>query len=413
MYKNVSINSKRLYSRLTELGKIGRTDKGGITRFSFTEEDKKAKILIKSYMSEADLNIYEDAFGNVIGEKIGTDTNAPFILTGSHLDTVIEGGAFDGALGIIAAIEVLTVMKENNIKNRHTIKMIAFADEEGVRFGRSMTGSSVITGKFSSEYLSYKDKEDISIEKALKDYGYSPENLNTAIMDAEKIKCLVELHIEQASVLESENLPVGIVSGIAGPLWQKYTLKGQSGHAGATPMRLRRDPLVCASTLMQKIVDETSKRASTVGTVGTLNIEPGGINIIPSQVELTLDLRDVNIKDRDEVEKVLKTFTEKVNDEGQINIKIEDLYRTDPVLCSEKIITAIKEAFYSIGLKEYSLMSGAGHDSMQFADICPIGMIFVRSIKGISHNKEEYSTEEDCALGAEVLYKTLLLLDAD
>lgn len=402
------INKERVFQRLHELGNIGRKESGVLTRHAFTPEDRAAKDLVAKYMKEAGLSVREDAVGNLIGRREGRNPKAPVVLTGSHIDTVCDGGIFDGALGIIGGIEVLQILSEQGIETEHPIEIYAFNDEEGARFSFSMFGSRGVIGDLTAKDLEMKDKAGITVAQAMTEQGLDPLKIKKAIRSKEELKAFIELHIEQGKVLESNDLSVGIVTGIVNELWMKIIVKGEAGHAGATPMNLRQDALVAAAEMVQVIEREAKKTGSTVATVGRLNVLPGGINIIPGQVEFTLDLRDTSQETSDKVETAIFKEIEKICQERGVRIETEILQRIPPAPCSKEFQEAAKKACKEIGLEYFCLPSGAGHDAMQMVNICPIGMIFIRSKDGISHNPAEWSSAEDCADGVNVLYHVIL-----
>ncbi|BAE85951.1 Zn-dependent hydrolase [Desulfitobacterium hafniense] len=402
------INSERVDRRLRELGKIGYRESGGVTRHAFTPEDRAAKDLVISYMQEAGLIVREDAVGNLIGRREGRNPQAPVVLTGSHIDTVCDGGIYDGGLGIIGAIEVLQSFNEQGISTEHPIEVYAFNDEEGSRFSFSMFGSRGVIGDLTEKDLEIKDRNGITVAEAMGNQGYDPNKIKDAVRSPEELKAFIELHIEQGKVLECNNLSVGIVTGIVNELWMKLIVKGEAGHAGATPMNLRQDALVAAAEMIQVIEKEAKKTGSTVATVGRLNVFPGGINIIPGRVEFTLDLRDTSQEISDQVEAAIFKELDRICQERGVQLETELLQRIPPAPCSKEFQIAAKEACKKIGLQYFCLPSGAGHDAMQMVNICPIGMIFIRSKDGISHNPAEWSSSEDCADGVNVLYHVLL-----
>ncbi len=406
------INAGRLWKRLMELGEIGAQESGGVTRFSFTAEEREAKEQVARYMKEAGLFVREDAAGNLIGRREGSDADAPVVLTGSHIDTVPSGGKFDGPLGVLAAIEALQTMQEQGIATAHPIEVIAFTDEEGSRFGFGMIGSRAVAGTLRSEHLKYTDADGITIAEAMRSAGLAPERVQEAAREPDQVKAYVELHIEQGVVLESIGQPVGLVTGIAGPLWQQFTIKGQAGHAGARPMNLRRDPLQSATELMSYIYTETRKFPNAVATIGKIQTLPGGVNVIPGQVQFSLDLRDVEEAERDMLEGRIRDYAGEVCRKHGTELTLELLQRVAPAPSSPEVKEAIAAAGKLAGLPDPlpELVSGAGHDGMQFSGLWPLGMIFVRSRNGISHHPQEWSSKEDCGLGAEVLYHALLLL---
>lgn len=404
------INQERLWSRIHELSQIGRLENGGMERFSFTEIEREAKDLVISYMKQASMEVTEDAIGNIIGRKEGMNPGLPAVLVGSHIDTVPSGGIFDGALGVLAGIEVVQSLSENNMATDHPIEVIAFTDEEGARFGFGMIGSRAMAGTLTKEQLQHRDEAGVTIEDVMRTFGYDPEHISTAARDKNSIKAYLELHIEQGKVLEHQGLPAGIVTGIAGPLWMKWTLTGEAGHAGATPMGIRKDPLMAAAKIMQYIEAETKNYDGAVATVGQITVKPGGINVIPKQAEFTVDLRSISEDDRNEIEEKMTSYAENLCKKHGIGLEIATLQRVAPAPCAREIQAVIEEACHKVGVSPFFLPSGAGHDGMQFKGFCPVGMIFVRSKDGISHNPKEWSSKEDCAAGTEILYETVLKL---
>jgi allantoate deiminase len=407
------IDGERLWRRISDLGDIGKQDSGGVTRLSFTDEERAAKDRVASYMEEAGLSVYEDAAGNLFGRREGRDPNLPAVLIGSHVDSVYNGGNFDGPLGVLAGVEVLQTMEEQGIETEHPIEVVTFTDEEGVRFSFGMIGSRALAGKLTPEDLTrYKDENGVSIAEAMRAYGLDPEKIGEAARPEDSIKAYVELHIEQGRVLENENLPAGVVTGIAGPVWLRFSLEGETGHAGATPMNLRRDALATAAKIMGIVETEAAKTGTSVATVGQLEVEPGGINIIPGKARFSLDLRDIDEGVRDRVEGRILEEAEEVCRRRGVRLEIETLQRLAPAPCSDPVRSAAEKACEKFGIRPHALPSGAGHDGMQLTDLCPIGMIFVRSRNGVSHNPDEWSSQEDCAVGADALYWTVLDLAA-
>jgi allantoate deiminase len=405
------IDGERLWRRISDLGEVGKQEGGGVTRLSFTDEERAAKDRVASYMEDASLAVREDAVGNLFGRREGRDAGAPAVLIGSHVDSVYSGGNFDGPLGVLAGIEVLQSMEEQGIETEHPIEVVVFTDEEGVRFSFGMIGSRALAGKLTPEDLTdYEDGSGVSIAEAMSTYGLDPERLEEATRPEDSLKAYIELHIEQGRVLESEDLPAGIVTGIAGPVWLRFSLEGETGHAGATPMNLRRDSLAAAAEIVGIVEAEAAKTGTSVGTVGQLEVEPGGINIIPGKARFSLDLRDIDERVRDRVEgRILEVAGEACRKRG-VGLETETLQRLAPAPCSDLVQDAAQRACERLGIRPHALPSGAGHDGMQLTDLCPMGMIFVRSKNGISHNPDEWSSQEDCAIGADVLYYAVLEL---
>ncbi|MCG7346445.1 Zn-dependent hydrolase [Sporosarcina sp. ACRSL] len=406
------IQVERLWNRLMELSQIGKQPSGGVTRFSFTKVEQRAKQLVASYMEEAGMQVREDAVGNLIGRRDGRRADLPAVLIGSHIDTVPHGGKFDGALGVLAGIEVAQTLNEQQIELDHPIEVIAFTDEEGSRFGLGMIGSRAIAGTLTLEQLQQVDQDGITIWEAMEQSGLDPQNIGEAKREPSTVKAYVELHIEQGRVLEKEGLPAGVVSGIAGPYWTKWNISGEAGHAGATPMDGRKDPLMAATEIMQFMEEQAKKHPATVATVGQISVKPGGVNVIPGEVEFTLDLRAIDEAIRDAVETNIKATAEQVCLKRDVVLNIEHLQRIKPVPCSNSIQEVIREACRKTGVEPITLPSGAGHDGMQFNE-WPIGMIFIRSKDGISHNPAEWSSKEDCGKGTKILYETVLALASE
>jgi allantoate deiminase len=404
------IDADRLWRRLFELAKIGEAEDGGVTRLSFTKEERAAKDLVASYMREAHLAVRMDAAGNLIGRREGWDSGAPIVLVGSHVDSVPNGGNFDGPLGVLSAIEAVQSMSERGVETEHPVEVVAFTDEEGARFGFGMIGSRATAGILTTEDLAREDEDGISVAQAMRAAGLDPETIGEAVRPQGSVKAYVELHIEQGKVLENAGFPVGVVTGIAGPVWLRLVVEGEAGHAGTTPMNLRRDALAASAAVMRVVEEEAARTGTTLGTVGQLELEPGGINIIPGRVSFTLDLRDMDETVRDRVEGRIVGEAERICAERNVKLSIETLQRLAPTPCSELVPGAAREACTELGHEPFELASGAGHDGMQLAGLCPIGMIFVRSKNGLSHNPAEYSSKEDCVVGADILYRTLLKL---
>lgn len=402
------IDAERLWSRLSELSEIGKYEGGGVTRLSFTQEERAAKDLVAAYMREAGLEVREDAIGNLIGRREGRDQGTPIVLAGSHVDSVRNGGDFDGPLGVLGAVEALQTMSERGLETERSVEVVAFTDEEGARFSSGMIGSRALAGILRPEDLESEDRDGVSIAEAMRASGLDPERIGEAARAAGSVHSYVELHIEQGGILESRALPVGIVTGIAGPVWLRLTLTGEAAHAGTTPMDLRRDALAASAAVMSRIEREATRTGTSVGTVGQLDLSPGGINIVPGRVSFSLDLRDIDEDIRNDVEARIMHEAMLLCEKRGVSLETKTLQRLPPAPCSKLVREAARAACRELGYEAFELASGAGHDGMHIAELCPIGMIFVRSKDGISHNPAEYSSKEDCAAGAAVLYRTLL-----
>ena len=403
------INAKRLWNHLMELGKIGADENGGITRFSYTDEDIKAKDLVRHYMLEAGLKVREDAVGNLFGRLEGKNPANPVVMTGSHIDTVASGGIFDGNLGVIAAIEVLQTMNEKGIVPNTPIEVCAFKDEEGARFSFSMAGSRAISGTLTEEDLQHKDKDGKTMFDVMLERGYHPEKFKDAAFKKGHIKAFFELHIEQGKVLESKNLAVGIVTGIYSSLWMRLKITGLPDHAGGTPMHLRKDALVGASKVILYISEYATKTGSGVGTVGQISVSPSMINTVPGEAIFTVDLRDLNPQSAEQMEQDVIEYARKVCTESGLTLApIECIQKLPPVLCDKELNKMVENTFVKLKQQVFHMPSGAWHDTMRMARIAPVAMIFVRCKGGISHRPDEWTTPEDCETAANVLLQTLM-----
>ncbi|WP_229666642.1 Zn-dependent hydrolase [Paraliobacillus quinghaiensis] len=327
------------------------------------------------------------------------------------MDTVINGGMFDGAAGVLMGIEVLQTMHEQNIALDHAVEVVIFTDEEGARFSSGMLGSQAFIGKLTEPDLENSfDTYGISIADAMRQQGYKPEHVASAEVKPKEIKCYLELHIEQGKVLESQNIPVGLVTGMVGLRWLKIKLTGEAGHAGTTPMNFRKDPMACAAEIIQVIETLARNEQQTVATIGKLSVQPGGINVIPSEVEFTVDMRDLSDALLDELVEEIGKKARDISEQRGIIFDLQILDRSNGVTTIPSVNEAIAAAIRKNDIELVKLPSGAGHDAMNVAQITDIGMIFLRTKDGISHNPAEWADQADLAMGAEVLLDTFIEL---
>ncbi|MGE8002955.1 Zn-dependent hydrolase [Lysinibacillus sp. NPDC093216] len=400
------INGNRLLQHLHELSRIGRNEAtGGINRFSFTLEEQQAIALITLYMEEAGMTVTVDAVGNTIGTYGEGDET---ILLGSHIDTVPEGGKYDGALGVLGAIEVVQTIHEQQLLFTKKIQVVAFKDEEGTRFGFGLIGSSAMAGLLTEQQLQLNDEAGITIEEAMKEFQLSPCPLIKA--QRNDIRAYLEMHIEQGKVLENEGLPIGIVTGIAAPLWLEVTVIGVSEHAGATPMPIRQDALTAASEMILAIEKMLNATSDSVATVGKLNVSPNGSNVIPGKVTFTIDLRDIDEQKISTLENAILQQLQRIAENRNVTLSSKVLQRIKPAKTDALLQQQLAASIEKQGIQPYSLISGAGHDAMNIAKIAPIGMLFVRSKDGISHNPLEYSSDEDIVIATNIFYDTVVEL---
>lgn len=403
---------KRLEQDFAALGKIGSLENGGFTRVAFSLEDAAARIWLQGAMVAAGLEVTVDAVGNIRGRRAGL-SDLPPVMLGSHLDTVPEGGNYDGSVGVLAALEVVRILNDRKQETKRPIEVINFAAEESSRFGVATIGSKALTGKLDLATLhKLSDKDGFSLYETLKGNDYKPENLELSVLPASQIHAFIELHIEQGPVLEKQNCPIGIVTDIAAPTRLKVTIEGRADHSGNTPMHMRKDALVAASEVVLGVESITSAGTdtSTVGTVGYLYVSPGAMNVVPGRVELGIDIRDIDMEDKTRAVKGIVELLEKIASKRGLNISYAQLCNDEPVALSAKIIQTLKDSARQAKLQFMTMPSGAGHDAMNMAHITDVGMIFIPSVGGVSHNIEEFSRMEDICTGTELLLEATLRL---
>jgi allantoate deiminase len=406
----MQINGSRLqqhFEAMSEIGKIGET---GTNRPAHSPDEKKAFELAASWMQEAGMKTHIDNFGNLIGRLEGKNPLLPVLMLGSHLDSQPYGGRFDGAAGVLCAIEAVKTLTENNVQHERSIEVISFADEEGWRFNKGLFGSKGILGKLDAEDVERKDKDGISRRQALIDFGCDVTKFKESEYKPGSIFCFLELHIEQGPVLDIGNKPIGVVSGISGPLWWTVKLKGMAGHTGSVPMPLRKDALLGAAEIIVALNEIATQVPGnpTVGTIATINVFPASRNIIAEEVSFTVDLRDIDLERRNRYEKQLRDKIEAITKKHSLSFSIAEDFKSEPRYCAGWIKEIIHNQCKVLELDAPELMSGPFHDAMALSYACEYGMIFVRCKGGISHNPLEYSSGKDLALGAEVLYGTVL-----
>lgn len=405
------INLTRLEERIQSLGKIGSTPDGGVTRVALSEEDKEAQTLVSSWMEQAGMSIHLDPAGNLIGRYEGTSKTAQPIVIGSHIDSVVNGGKFDGVIGVLGGIEVIQHLKEEGIQTLRPIEVVAFCEEEGSRFQSGLFGSRAMIGASIEQDLDLKDKQGITRREALIEFGLDPDKIKEqAVRSRGELTAYLEMHIEQGPILEKMGAPVGIVTDIAGPAWMEVVVDGKAGHAGTLPMSMRRDALLGASEIALYVEKTCLSYPGTpvVGTVGHFEVLPGGSNIVPGRVVFSVDVRDVDEARRNDVINQIKIGAQKVCDRRELHVSFNERLRVNPVQCSSSIVNVMKDKSQEMELVCPELISGAGHDAQLMATIAEMGMIFVRCKDGVSHNPEEFAETADIALGIELLSRVTL-----
>lgn len=398
------IHGERVAKRLFDLSQIGFVQIGGVKRPGFSNEEKEAKTLVKKWMGEAGLMVSEDGAGNVMARLDGTN-KVPAIASGSHVDSVPNGGNFDGPLGVLSALEVVEAWKETGYLPEKPYEVIVFSDEEGSRFNSGLTGSQAMTGAISKEEMAQlRDYNGETLEQVLTHYGSTLDSFKAAKRDLNELELFVEVHIEQGKKLEKANEPVGIVSGIAGPAWLEVEFIGEAGHAGNTPMIGRKDCLVAAADFLQSLPEFPKGISDTaVATVGKMDVFPNGANVIPEKVKMLVDIRDIKEEPRDRLLDQISEQAEKVAAKHNIRCNIKLNTRIQPVPIAEDLQNRLAASLNKLGIAPTYIPSGAGHDAMNLGRFIPVAMLFVRSKDGISHNPKEWSSLNDCISGIHVL----------
>jgi N-carbamoyl-L-amino-acid hydrolase len=405
--KAIRVNARRLHDSLARLAEIGATPGGGVTRLALTDEDKQGRDLLRQWLLDAGLDVRIDDLGNMTGVRPGMEALPP-VLLGSHIDSVVQGGRYDGALGVLGALEVIRTLNDHGIQTRHPIAVVNWTNEEGVRFEPAMTCSGAVAGRFTRDYVYQRtDRQGKRFGDELQRIGYQGEASRRPLPAA----AYLELHIEQGPVLDSQDLAVGVVGGIVGITWSEVTIVGQADHAGPTPMHLRRDALAAAAPVIsgvERLARECDETA--VATVGRLQVEPNVINTIPGRVTFSVDFRHREAAALDRQVERLEALVASVCAERGVQGTVNRFWTSEPTPFDTGIIAAIEAACADLGLPYGRLWSGAGHDAKYLAEVCPSGMIFVRSRGGLSHCEREYSAPEDIEAGANVLLHAALRL---
>jgi N-carbamoyl-L-amino-acid hydrolase len=402
------VDSRRVNTHLTELAQFGKTAEGGTNRVAYSDVDLQAREYAMNLMRGTRLEVSIDAAGNTIGRRSGSDGSLKPLIIGSHIDSVPQGGSYDGQVGSIGAIEVAQTLAENNVRLRHPLEVVLFQNEEG-----GTVGSTAIAKGLTQENLSVVTNSKKTIREGIKFIGGDPDKLSSVVRKKGDIAAYVELHIEQGGTLYAEKIDIGVVEGIVGVFWWEVIVEGFANHAGTTPMNQRRDALLAAAKYIEavnRIV--TSIPGRQVGTVGKIEAFPGAYNIIPGKVVTSLGLRDLDsVKVQMMFEKIQSEVRQIENATGT-KFQFKQISASHPALTNTLIRKTIDDSAKQLGLSTKYLPSGAGHDAQEMAELGPVGMIFVPSRDGISHSPREFTRPEDITNGTNVLLQTLLKLDA-
>ena len=402
MQSKLSINDERLLNRINELGQIGRDEEGKLTRLVASDTDKFGRDAVVEWMKDAGLEIVVDYIGNIFGIWSSSENESKDpIMVGSHIDTVINAGMLDGCYGVIAGIEMIKTLKDGGYKPSRPIVVGVFTNEEGVRYSPDMMGSLVYAGGLSvDEALATVGTDDTILGEELKRIGYA----GTKEPGFLKPHAFVELHIEQGPILDRIKTPIGAVENLQGISWQRVTVEGVANHAGTTPTAMRKDAGLAAAKVITFLRDLCNKsNATTVATVGYIEFEPNAINVIPSRVTFTVDLRNPNEEKLHEEELELDKYLKELGENDGVKISTERLVRFEPVTFDENIVQLVESAAKERGLASKRMTSGAGQDAQMMARMCSTAMIFVPSVDGISHNPKEFTSGYNLVAGANVL----------
>ena len=407
----MNINAARLNQTLNALGRFGETSEG-MDRLAFSPADVESRGYTMELMQEAGLEVRIDAGGNIIGRKAGSDDSLPAIAMGSHTDTVPLGGKYDGALGVMGAIEVVSTLAESGHVTRHPIEAIVFTNEEGTRFHRWLIGSRAMAGMLEPEDLAAVDAEGVTLAQRMGDIGGDLSRVGEAARKRGDLAAYFELHIEQGPYLYRSGIPVGVVTGITGRGVFELDINGMSNHAGTTPMNERRDALVAASKLVVQVQRMAAEEEIVrVATAGALDVLPNAVNVVPGRATLGVEIRDLDMAALEAAERELVRMARQSEQQDGVQISINRHRFTDAVPITPDMQGWVGEAAERAGFAWQRVPSGAGHDAQAIATLAPMAMVFVPSVNGISHAIEEYSSPEDCANGAQVLLELLLLAD--
>jgi len=394
------IDRKRLEATIEELGRVGATERGGLTRLALSNEDKRGRDLMITWMREAGLRVTVDQMGNIFGERAG-EPGHPAVMMGSHVDSVPTGGKYDGQLGVLCALEAIRTLNDQRVRTRHPVTLVIFTNEEGARFQPAMIASGVMAGKIALEdAYNARDKDGLRLVDELERIGY----LGSEPCVPRPLRAYLELHIEQGPQLEEEGLAVGVVEGIVAIAWSRLTIHGVQDHAGPTPMRIRHDALVAAAEVVAGVRGIARQLGGDlVTTVGNLTVTPNIVNAIPGRVSLSIDMRDPRDATLDRARPLLDRVVAEACAREGVTYELEHYWRVPYTPFDREVVDAVERAAGAAGARHRRILSGAGHDAQYMAAIGPTGMVFVPSRDGRSHCEEEFTAMDDIEYGANTL----------
>jgi N-carbamoyl-L-amino-acid hydrolase len=404
---SLRVNGPRVLGHIERLSEYGRNPERGVSRVAYSEADLQGRQFVIGLMRAASLEVKIDLAGNLIGQRPGTDPNLPPLAFGSHIDSVPNGGNYDGPLGSLGAVEIAQTLAENKIASRHPLELIVFQNEEGGK-----TGSRALIGEVTATELDRVTHSGKTIREGIELIGGDPEKLDDAKRKSGDIAGFLELHIEQGGVLETKKIDIGVVQGIVGIKRWNVILSGVANHAGTTPMEGRQDALLSASRFISAVNEVvTQMPGRQVGTVGRIQAHPGAPNVIPGRVELSLEIRDLDMAKIDRVFEAIESEGRSIAREAGTAIDFDPFYVSHAAPTDERFRDVIEKEAKKLELTSLRMPSGAGHDAQSMAKLGPVGMIFIPSLGGISHSPREFSSPEDIVQGINVFLQTLLTLD--
>jgi allantoate deiminase len=401
-YLNEVDAGKRILMRCDQLGLISEPG-AGVSRLYLSREHRLAAETLQQWMTDAGMDARIDEVGNVIGRYHAESGGGPYLITGSHMDSVINAGRYDGPLGVLTSLDCVAVLNGRGKRLPFGVEVVAFGDEEGARFRTTLAGSRAVTGCYGEDLRTARDSEGVLMMEAMVDFGLDPAAIPLAAHRPEDVIGYVELHIEQGPVLEAKDVPVGVVSAISGQSRSVIRLKSAPNHAGTVPMTMRRDPLLAASEIALALEQIATAHENTVGTVGFIEAKPGLINVIAGEVSLTLDLRSQSDAVRKAAYAKVEAASKEIAARRGVGIEIEAILDLKSCPCAPAFVRQFEAAVEKAGMRPIQLPSGAGHDGMAMSSLTDIGMIFVRCKGGISHSPDEAVSVNDVAAGAAVL----------
>ena len=407
------INSKRFEANFNAISEFGALKGGGLTRLAFSKEDLEARKFLINLIEKNGFKLKIDNVGNIYAiYDDGCEADTKPVCVGSHIDSVPNGGFYDGTLGVMAGLEALSSIKEAGIKLKRPLWLINFSCEESSRFKTATIGSKIISGKLSQQRLhELKDEDGISLFEAMSAAGFKPQNLDEAILKENSLHAYLELHIEQGPVLERSAISVGVVSGIAAPIRFEITIQGKADHSGATPMNMRSDALLAASHIIIAANKFAKNKKTAVATVGYVHAKPGVLNVVPGEARLGVDLRDIDKASLEELNLELRNFVGELSRELKFSYEIRELSSDEPVKLSEHAINLLEDEAKKLGIKTLTLPSGAGHDAMNLIKLAKsVGMLFIPCVDGISHNTKEAINFDDAVAATKILTNALIRL---